>query len=87
VVPISGEVREVRRPREQDRRTAQLERAAGADEPDGQAMALSALIKRARNSGRASVSCRLDQGDGWPARLFSGAAVSLELQPANSPRI
>ena len=34
----------------------QLERATDAVEPDGQAMALSALIKRARNSGRA---CRL----------------------------
>ena len=35
---------------------AKLERATDAVEPDGQAMALSALIKRARNSGRA---CRL----------------------------
>ena len=47
---------QVRQPRQQDRRAAELERATDAVEPDGQAMALSALIKRARNSGRA---CRL----------------------------
>ena len=40
VVPLSRGLRQVRRPREQNRRTPELERAAHGREPDRQAVAL-----------------------------------------------
>jgi hypothetical protein len=40
VVPLARRVREVRRPRQQDRRSPELERATAAAEPNGQAMAI-----------------------------------------------
>ena len=43
---LSREVRQVRRPRKQDRRTAQLERAAGADEADREGVPLNAPLAR-----------------------------------------